>query len=238
MVLFNSDLLRNDDMNQNDLAVILTCPLFQGLDTPGLLLDLQSLSYRMTTYDAGQAVLFRNDPFNELLIIVDGFVEAYQEDSDGHQLIVETLNTPEAVATPMLFTPDPRIPVSLTAGNPCKIYAISRSSLLRLCGRYPKLLENLLNDMGIRAAFLANKLRFQTFTSIKQKLAVFLREQLDQGKSEITVNKEHLSELFGVNRPSLSRVCRELSDQGIIRLDGRRLLILDSDAVTTLAETL
>ena len=223
-------------MKQNDLATILTCSLFNGVDDPGLARDIESLPYRMSSIANGRIVLIRNEPYDELIIVISGVLEAYQEDWNGHHMVVESIRAPEAVATAMLFTPVPRIPVTLKAVEPSRLFQISRPSVLRLCTRYPGVLMRLLNDMGARAAFLADKLRYQVFSSIRQKLAVFLQEQIDLNRYEITVNKEHLAEMFGVNRPSLSRVCKDLNDMNIIRLDGRRIVIVNPGEIRRMTE--
>jgi CRP-like cAMP-binding protein len=225
-------------LKTEDLAIILTCPLFQDEKITSLARDIESLPYRMSTAEDGQIVRLRNEPYNDLIIIISGSLQAFQEDRAGHQLIVESLSAPDAVATAMLFAPRPRIPVSLRADGPCRLFSISRHSVLKLCARYPGVLQNLLNDMGSRAAFLADKLRFQTFASIKQKLAAYLTERLDTGETEFPVNKEKLAEIFGVNRPSLSRVCHDLTEAGIIRQDGRTLIIADPAKLRLLKENM
>ena len=225
-------------MNQSDLAILLNCPLFDGEDDMGLARDLETLPYRMTSVNDGQFVLIRNDSYDDLIVIVAGVLQAFQEDRIGHHLIVESLRAPEAVATSILFSPDSKIPVSLKADGPCRLFSISRHSILRLCSRYPGILANLLRDMGARTAFLADKLRYQAFASIRQKLAVFLLEKIDEGKDTITVNKEKLAEMFGVNRPSLSRVCHEMTKSGFLRLEGRKLIIMDSGMIRNLVENL
>ena len=223
-------------MNRNDLAVILTCSLFRSVADAALARGPESLPYRMTTHDPGNVILTRNDRYEDLIIIVSGALEALQEDRCGHSFIVESLKAPEAVATAILFSPEPRIPVTLKATETSRLFSISRKSVLWLCSRYEGVMSSLLSDMGARAAFLANKLRFQAFSSIRQKLAVFLAEQMALGRESVRVSKEHLAETFGVNRPSLSRVCREMADQGIIRIEKRSLVILRPDRVTELAD--
>lgn len=218
---------RKSPVTRDELEGILACPLFAEANKSGLADDIESLPFRMTTYNPGQIILFRGETYIDLIIILSGILEATQEDEKGHHLIVETLAAPQAVASAMLFGAGPRLPVTLRSRGVSKLFRISRSALLYLCGRYQKILENLLDDMGKRATFLADKLRFQAFTSIRQKLAVFLVERNERGEEDEPVVKEALAEMFGVTRPSLSRVCQELTEHGLIRLDGRRMTILD-----------
>jgi CRP-like cAMP-binding protein len=225
-------------MKPDDLTAILTCPLFKGETDPHLAPDIESLPYRMTTIDTGRLLLIRNDPYDDLIIIISGVLEAFQEDRLGHQFIVESLKAPDAVATAILFAPEPRIPVSLRAESPCRLFSISRPSVLKLCSRYTSVLSNLLRDMGAKTAFLAEKLRYQAFASIRQMLAAYLLERFEGGTRDFTVNKEHLAELFGVTRPSLSRVCQDLAIQNIVQMEGRQLIIINPDELSLIAENL
>jgi CRP-like cAMP-binding protein len=192
----------------------------------------------MTAVSKGRIVMIRNERYDDLIILAGGALEAFQEDRDGHQLIVETIRAPEAVASAMLFAPRPRIPVSLRAVETTRLFMVSRESILRLCSRHPAVLSNLLSDMGARTAFLAEKLRYQTFGSIRQKLANYLMDRIEQNETKAVVSKEHLADVFGVGRPSLSRVCAELVRDGVIDLDGRIIMIVNPDAVRSLAENL
>ena len=97
-------------MKPDDLTAILTCPLFKGEADPHLAPDIESLPYRMTTIDTGQLLLIRNDPYDDLIIIISGVLEAFQEDRLGHQFIVESLKAPDAVAT---------LPTDATTSLPC-----------------------------------------------------------------------------------------------------------------------
>jgi DNA-binding IclR family transcriptional regulator len=45
-----------------------------------------------------------------------------------------------------------------------------------------------------------------------------------------------MSELFGVARPSLSRVFSEMTDEGILRQEGRNVYILDREELELLLE--
>ena len=44
-------------------------------------------------------------------------------------------------------------------------------------------------------------------------------------------SRERLAELFGVTRPSLSRVLGEMANEGIVALAGRRVAVKDRGAL-------
>jgi len=95
--------------------------------------------------------------------------------------------------------------------------------------RSPEFLLSFLRDSGNRIVFLAGKLRFSQFTTLRQKAASYLLDCVRKQRTE-TVALEHsreaLAELFGATRPSVSRAFSGLRDDGLIQLDGRTVYIL------------
>lgn len=210
------------------------CALFEGLGKPELRSVYDEFRGRIASHDAGALLHLRGEPYEELYIILSGALRAEIQDAEGHNMTVETLPAPEAVATAMLFSEPQVLPVSLYAASPSLILSLPRASLLALCRRHESVLLSLLRDMGNRAQFLAQKLRFAVFTTIRQKIATYLLEQhRSQGREsiELTMSKQSLAEVFGVTRPSLSRAFAELADEGVLTLDGRRVEILDEEGL-------
>ena len=226
-------------MNPALMARIQSCLLFRDADPAALARDLDSVRYRITVHDPGEMLLLRGDRFDELLVILEGRLRAVIDDPDGHIMTVETLHVSEAVATSILFAPRPFLPVSLCVETQAELFHLSRRTLLQLCRRHPAVLQSLLSDMGARTYFLANRLRFSTFTTIRQKLAIYLleRSRQEEDRRELLVAKQRLAELFGVSRPSLSRVFSQLGDEGVLRLSGREVHILDFRRLQDIAET-
>lgn len=206
------------------------CALFEELGERELRSVYDENRGRIASYDAGALLHLRGAPYEELYIILTGTLRAEIQDAEGHNMTVETLPASEAVATAMLFSEPQVLPVSLYAASPSVILSLPRAALLALCRRHESVLLALFRDMGNRAQFLAQKLRFAVFTTIRQKIATYLLEQYrSQGQKGValTMSKQSLAEVFGVTRPSLSRAFAELADEGVLNLDGKIVEILD-----------
>ena len=95
-----------------------------------------------------------------------------------------------------------------------------------------KILENLLNSFSNRTQFLSKKLWFSNKT-IEEKLATHILENLNS--SEIWVIKKSITDLaniFGVSRPSLSRVITGLVEENILeRLENGSFKLLDKESL-------
>jgi len=111
---------------------------------------------------------------------------------------------------------------------------ISRKTLLGMMRESGTFLHNFLSDMGNKIVFLADKIALFQFKTIRQKLCGYLLDlSTRQGSWSVRLpySKQTLSELFGVTRPSLSRVFAELEFERLIASEGRMVHILDLGAV-------
>ncbi len=195
---------------------------------------LQNREGSVLAYHSGAIIGFRGDRYDRLLIVLEGEVSAEFQDYDGRVLKVETLRSSEALASAILFSSSPFLPVNIHAATDVRIFALPRREVLRLCGEDERILKNLLEDNGNKVVVLAEKLRLIQFASIREKIASYLLDKADTGGSDnikLSYSKEQLAELFGVTRPSLSREFSSLCSEGILRQEGRRVHILDRAAL-------
>lgn len=190
---------------------------------------MNNYPWTLRRYAAGTLVALMGDPLQKLMLIDRGSLSAEFPDPQGRLMKVETLNAGDMIAGPVLFSSDARLPVQLIAEGDVVIRSLSRSQALQLLAEYPRVLENFLREAGDKINFLAEKLRMVKFQRLSQKIAAhFLRLQAEQGSSEIRLGYtlRELSELFGVERPSLSRSLAQLESEGMVsRLDRGRYRI-------------
>lgn len=213
------------------LIILKNLPFFR--EVPAKILDVWLRSFQPATrnHAKGTIIFFQGQEYRELLFIISGEVDAEIQDYNGRILKVETLKAPDPVATAILFAPDNTLPVTAVAATDVKIIAIPREQVLRLCRISEDFLRKILEDMGSKIAFLAQKLRFLQFGTIRQKIAGFLLDEMRKQRSavlNVPQTKEVLSEIFGVTRPALSRVFSELCREKIISQKGRTIRVLNA----------
>jgi len=84
----------------------------------------------------------------------------------------------------------------------------------------------------------AQQIEELTFKDVPSRLARYLLD-LARGKRmtvELPISKSQLASNLGTVSETLSRTLRKLSDDDIIRVDGRRVEILDVERLEELAE--
>jgi len=188
------------------------------------------LSYRIEKYEKKEMIKLAGEKYDELLIVLEGEACTQMEDSTGKVIMIELFNEGEEIAPAVLFSHERVLPVNLISRTNSSILCIEKNSLLRISSKTENLLNNLLELMGEKVMLLAKKVWMFQFSSLKQKIAVFLLENSKKNDSyefEMDFNREELSELFAVARPSLSRVFGELVQDEIIKTDGKTVSITD-----------
>ncbi len=206
---------------------LLQCPLFKQADNRVLQQWLDALTLACERYEQNQVINFQGDAYDQLKVLISGRVSAQFQDYSGKVMRVETLEAPEAVATAVLFSREQKLPVTLVAETEVSLVRISKKALLNLMQRDISVLENLLTDMGDRLVFLAEKARLLRFSNLRQKIASYLLSLFTSMSRtvELPYTREKLAEMFGVERPSLSRELSRMDEEGIISLDGKRVTV-------------
>jgi CRP/FNR family transcriptional regulator, dissimilatory nitrate respiration regulator len=107
--------------------------------------------------------------------------------------------------------------------------------LLKIFTQQEQVLLNYLNIMANRAQLLSKKIKLLGLNNIRGKVAHFLLEQVKkQNRTDIVLKHTHeqLANMFGISRPSLTRVIREIHNNGIIHAAGKRISIMNKKALS------
>lgn len=208
------------------------CRLCRGLSFKEIQELLKSLRLTVKDISADSLAAFRGDRYDHLWIILEGRLAAEIGDISGKTILVETLKGGDVVAGGILFAEQNLLPVQLRALSRTRILILSRTNLLHIFQRDPRILENFLGEIGDKINFLADKIRMLQFSTIRQKIAGFY---LDLWRRQATLNVENpytielMAEVFGVARPALSRCLSELVEEGCLQRGGRAYALTDPE---------
>ncbi len=221
-------------MNRRELVALSEVSLFREID----ILDLEGFFKERAVHSEtvppdGFAAL-QGDPYDELIILLEGEAGAMMAAPGGKVVRIETLQAPCAAATAVLFSTEKTLPVSLQSLGTLVIVRLPRGLVVDMMQAFPSLMEAYLTENGDKLVFLAEKIRLFQFKSLRQKIVGHLMLLCSrQGGPEIKMSysREELAQLMGVARPSLSREFSALVQEGLIEASGRRVRILDQKAL-------
>ena len=206
--------------------------LFKGLSTSEIENIFKEINYYTKSYVNEEFVAFRGDKVESYMILLEGELVAEMQKINGKVLKIENLLPFADIAPAFLFGIENMFPIDLYAIKKSKILYIPKEELLKLLQNNKKILENTLNSFSNRTQFLSKKLWFSNKT-IEEKLATHILENLDKtGVWYVKKSITDLANIFGVSRPSLSRVITSLVDENILeRLENGRFRLLNKESL-------
>lgn len=205
--------------------------LFKGVDSSEINTLMKYVDYKIKKYSKGEFIAFRGDPVEAYMLVKKGTIIAEMQKVNGKVMQIETLKPYKEVAPSFIFGKNNVFPVDIHAKEETEVFCISTSELLLLLQKNQIILRNLLNSFSNKTQFLSKKLSFANKT-IEEKLATYILENCVEEVFLLKKSMKDLAELFGVSRPSLSRVIISWVEEGTLeRIDSKSFHILNKDAL-------
>ncbi|MGL5568964.1 MAG: Crp/Fnr family transcriptional regulator [Cetobacterium sp.] len=197
--------------------------IFKGVKEEKLLKIFDSIPYNINKFEKNDIVLFRGDCLDGALIIIEGSLSAEMLKDNGDIQKIENLFEGDIIASAFIFGQKNIIPVDLIALSSLKILHLNKKNLLKIFKIEEKILVNFLNEISDKTQFLSNKI-WRSFNkkTIKDKMLDYISENKVGNIFEFQQTVKELSELFGVSRPSLSRVISELIEEQFLKKISRK----------------
>jgi len=205
--------------------------LFKSIDKGTIEELLDRTSYKINHIEKDEFVGRSGDIPKGISIVLKGSVRGEMLNFSGKAITIENIQSPNLLAPAFLFGKNARLPVDIIGNETSEVLFISKAHFVELMQMDGRILSNFLDIISGRTQFLADKINFLSFKTIREKYLHFLLGLQKQGgglkKIAMPQTQEKLSELFGVSRPALAKVIAELNDEGIIRTKGKEVEILD-----------
>ena len=205
------------------------CPVFIGLSSEEIKALFNQVHFQIKKYNDQQMVAHGGDTVEKLIVVLNGSVKGEMVDFSGKTIKIEDIEAPKPLAIAFLFGKANKYPVNVVSNKESELLIIPKESVLRLFALNQTILLNYLNTISDRSQFLSNKIRLLSFHSVRGKIANYILQLAQDGSQQITLplSQNQLAELFGVARPSVGRGMRELHNEGILNVEGKKVSILN-----------
>ena len=219
------------------------CPIvapggaFEFADDPQMKAGLARFS-RHLRYQRGQYVVCQGDARDGFQVLRRGRVRIYLADVDGREHTVRYALSGELVAG---CSADRRqrecfSAVADTDGvETCHFPGVNLDPLLV---EYPAVGKALLRLMDLNLSEAYQRLHRLTSTTSRQRLAELLVHLVEgEGKLSLYLPRQHLAGLLGVTEETTVRSLTALKQLGLIRKEGRRVVVTDLNRLRSYART-
>ena len=192
------------------------------------------------TFGKGEAIFSEGEDADGFYVVITGRVKIFKLSADGKEQILHFFGPGEPFGEVPVFTGQ-HFPASAEVMEESRVFFFPRKSFVDLIKRNPSLALNMLAILSKRLRRFAALIDDLSLKEVPGRLAAYLLYLSDQNRGakvlELAVTKAQLASLLGTIPETLSRILGKLSSQGLIESDGRRIRIMDREALRDLAES-
>jgi CRP-like cAMP-binding protein len=217
---------------------IATIPLFEGL--PGE--QLQDLAAIVVEQVFGKAeiIFSEGDEGAGFYVVASGRVKVFKLSPEGKEQILHIFGPGEPFGEVPVFAGQ-HFPANAEAMEESRLFFFPRSSFVGLIKKNPGLALNMLAVLSRRLRVFASLIEDLSLKEVPGRLAAYLlylsHKEKGSRELELTITKAQLASLLGTIPETLSRILSKMSGQGLIESDGRKIRILDPEAIADMAQS-
>jgi len=201
--------------------------LFAGLSES----ETQALAQRAVErrFAPGEMLFWEGEPCAGIFLIVQGSVKIFKTSPGGREMMLALEAAPSSVAELPLFDGGP-YPASVRAVEPVIALFINKNDFQQVCRQYPDVALKVLAVVGRRLRHLVGVVESMTFGSVTQRLARVLLDasrQAGADEFDLPLTHQELASRLGTVREVVSRNLARFRAEGLIRIQGHQLHLLD-----------
>jgi CRP/FNR family transcriptional regulator, cyclic AMP receptor protein len=210
--------------------------LFSGFSESELAFLLERISPRK--FSPGQLVFSEGDPCAGLYVVESGSIRIFKSSAGGREQVLSIEGPGGSVAELPVFDGG-NYPASAIAIEDTVLLFVSKQDFHALCIAHPEVALKVLRVVGARLRKLVGIIEELSFTTVRHRLSAYLlRLAQKEGKTvaqgvEVTLpsNNQELAAQIGTVRELVSRNLSRLQAEGVLKIDGRSLVIRDRKAL-------
>jgi CRP-like cAMP-binding protein len=213
-------------------------PLFAGLDEAGLAGLAKGM--RIRRFRRAETVFHLGDPGDALFIVMAGSIKITLPADSGDEAILATLRPGDFVGELALLDGAPRSATAV-AIEPTETYILARDRFRELIATEPIMRDALLATMAAEVRRLTHHVEELHFLDITGRLASRLARlavepgatRLADGSIRLTgpLTQGDLAAMIGCTRQSVNKLLGMFTDDGLIRLEKDRIVVIDLEGL-------
>ncbi len=217
-------------------AFLQQTPLFSDLQAS----QLEALSQHMIrrSYRRGQIIFQQGDPGTYLYAIETGRVKITIPSASGREMLVAVLGPGDFFGELALIDGQPRS-ATATALSEVQAYILGRQAFIRFLLNQPEAALAVCTVLASRLRQTDERLGEVVFLDLPGRLAKRLLEMAEQyGRPsqegiilDLAFSQREIGELVGASRQSINRVLGQWQRLGLIKREGRHIVILRPEAL-------
>jgi CRP/FNR family transcriptional regulator len=174
----------------------------------------------------GDTIFLEGDLSKGLLVVREGAVKIYKTGDGGREQILEIEGPGHAVAELPLFDGHP-YPASCAAVHDSVLVVVRPHEFQELLRRHPDLAQSVIASLAHRLRRMVMLVHELSLRDVRQRL-LDLFSELSHGERSFALDLSHqeIAARIGTVREIVSRMLAKLSQEGVVRVDGKTVTLL------------
>ena len=218
-----------------DVSTLKNIPLFSELEDDDLV-AISKVAVRQS-FRKDNMVLIEEEVGSTMFIILDGRVKISRISDEGREVILSIMSEGDFFGEMSILDGQARSANVVTLED-STILVIHREDFLQMMHDFPQIAINLLKELAHRLRRSDSQIKSLSLQNATGKVAsTLLRIADDSGKihlGQVEIPKlppqQDLANMAGTSRETISRVLKALSEEGYLRKQGNKLIILDYES--------
>ncbi len=225
------------DINDDILFEMKRCALLQPLDDDDFAHIVRS-SYAQNITE-NSTLFSQGAPFTDVYLLISGGIKLQRLAPNGNEKVFEIIRPGQTFAEAILFSGGARYPVSALAISTSVVVSIDAQTYLKLLKSSNELCLNLMAKLSQRLHWMVNEVDRLTMHSANFRLVCYLLSHIPDNNNDRTgislpAPKHVIASRLSITPETLSRALKELTKQGLIKLEGAHIELIDVDKLRQL----
>ncbi|MGB3713336.1 MAG: Crp/Fnr family transcriptional regulator [Candidatus Promineifilaceae bacterium] len=227
--------MSNLDAHHGVADLLSSIPYFAHVDTHSL--NAIARSALRKRYDADQVVLLEGEPSSGLFVVQEGWLKSVKTSPEGREQVMRVVG-PGDVFNAIGVLASTTNPGTVIALEPATVWILQRKTLLQMLEENAGLAWMIIQALAERVQRLMSQVEDLSLRSVETRLARLL---LEEATGETLVRRPwdtqaEMAARLGTVLDVLNRALRRMDSAGIIKVERHRILILDQEQLTSIAD--
>ncbi len=201
--------------------------------------ELAAIAPKITkrAFAKGAYIYQPGSPGLNMYLVESGLVRMFFANQRGEEFLMNLVTPTDCFGTPLLMDNQARL-VGAAAVRDTVVLALAREDVFDGMRRIPQFAVNIYVDISNKMRLLGGYLHGVTTLSVQGRLAkVFLHYSAPQtNELNLPISQGELAGMLASSRGRVNRALANMQAQGLIRMDGQKIYILDRAGLVKTSE--
>lgn len=215
--------------------------LFSGLNDADLS-ELAAITVRRK-FRKGETLFSEGEEATGFYLLLSGSVKLCRISLDGREKVLHFVKPRETFAEAAFFG-DGRYPAEARGMEAGEVLYLPRQGFMELMSHNPNFALNLVVSLSLMLRRFATQIEELAFADVTSRLASFLVRRAAENSTsyggityiDLGIKKGELASRLGTASETISRTLRKLKDEGIIEVQGNRVVVHQMNKLEKLSE--